>query len=254
MFLTACSPATRPPSAGAITSTSTSTVEPEPLTPDEEALIASVEDAIDSLLGSQAVEITMVFSTPEESTATAFVDNWAMALESHQETIASGGGGVITDRIVLNDTMYVRIFQASEVEPDWTVLDIDREFQEELVGEAYTAFGTLGASLERIIELARNVSVSIEDRGTQMDGDLEANVVQFIFEAEHIRLYFAANQLELVGPFEAHGQTVYEFWIEDHVRRLGGAGTQFHDGEAIEDVLTRVDYSVATEGSVQPPG
>jgi len=136
---------------------------------------------------------------------------------------------------------------------EWSASPIEPATHQEFFDEVFLAGGAIGSSLQRLVELMENLPFAAEPLEGLTADDQPISGFRVTFDAADIDDYFRTTGLELVGPFPASGSTIYDVWIDNTIVRIVGAGTQFHDGEALPDTLVVIDYTVLDEVSIESP-
>lgn len=226
----------------------------------ELAAIGRVRRAVELLLDEPAVEIRYEGAVGHaEVTAAATVRNDLGTLRS-SEAFASGEGDgdpITSEDVLTSDALYVRILGPRD-DPDtapWSKLE-PGIIRSDLLEEIYTGQGAAGKSLPRLVGLMEAIPFEIEGSGPAPE-DASPDLVRVSFRAADIADLFRATGAERVGAGEPSGVTRYAFAIDavtGLLRGLRADGTQFHDGEAIEDVDVRLSYApVAPQDPTAPP-
>lgn len=228
---------------------------------EQESSIAEIEAGIAELLRSAgtAIDFTAVNIDGGSTTGTVRIVNESGDHESTERLVSEVNESVVivTENVLVGDVLHARI-RPEDVPPadvGWTSVE-PGPLREQLVGEAYTASGTAGASLERLVALLRDVPWTLEGSAeTEVEGQRLRSVL-VRFEAEEIRRYFRDTGLERTGPAPARGSAFYEFWIDQEtgaLARLLAGGTLFQDGEPLEGAEVEIVYSPMDDLVVDAP-
>jgi len=76
------------------------------------------------------------------------------------------------------------------------------------------------------------------------------------FQAADISSFLRQEELELIGPFDPPGETIYDFWIDEkdgHLSKLAIRGTHFQDGEALHGLDGNLVYVAGSQITISPP-
>lgn len=141
-------------------------------------------------------------------------------------------GATITTRNVLAEgRAFLKSTTGPEAEAALTFTELGYEpFGPEFLDQAFTAFGRLGPSLDRIVMLLEELPFAAQTRS--LGGGEELSVVVSPFA---IADFYARTGLEAVGGRIDPQPTRFSFRIEEGILTgIVADGTHFHDGEALE--------------------
>lgn len=165
-------------------------------------------------------------------------------------------GPVISEYVLTGDIMNARIaFSEDGLEEEPFAAVPTGAQREDFVNETLTLVGRAGASLNRIAELAENLTFVHTEISAELLPEGVASGHQLEFVAADISRYFRDNDLEFVGPEDHDGSTFYEFWVAEtgHLARIAIAGVQFHDGEALDDFGGAITYQPQPVSKIESP-
>lgn len=220
-----------------------------------------IAGAIAQLLGKPAMEIDyrVVSGDGGSTTGTALVDNVTGDFSVRDEYIPDINPDllIVSERILLDDRFYVRILDPTDdpSEAPWSATE-PGPLRDKLVGEATTAAGAAGASLDRLVLLLEEVPWVLDAAAVTEFDDRTVTSILVRFTAEDLWRYLGETDLELVAPTPPHGSTLYEFWIDRDTGSLVtllAAGTQFQDGEPIEGAQIEIDYRPLDSAAITEP-
>jgi hypothetical protein len=225
----------------------------------QQRALDAIAAGVAALQASPGVELIAVSQGEEgpPSRLTAQIDNETGRYESREELFDESTGelSLIFEKILLEDVLHARIYDPAKG-PDgveWSDSAIGEATHDEFFGEVFTAGGTIGKSLDRIVDLMRRLPFEVEELvATELDGQ-EVAGYRISLDANSINEYFRATGLELVGPGTVSGKTVYDVWIADALVQLAGTGVQFHDGEALPHSDVVVGFRSVSDVSIEAP-
>jgi len=218
---------------------------------------ATLRAAVASLLAADAMEIEVAFSgSAGDGEGEIRVDRVAVALDSVERTRFEADAPVIVSELVLvSGTLHARIYQDVEdpaVIP-WAAIPVEDQGAT-LVNEAYVAYGRIAGSLDDLVRLIEAVPGDVIPLAERSDNGRSLVGHAFVFDAENVARVVRELGLATAVSEDVHGETRFETWLADGMLvELRASGTQFHDGEAIEDLFYVIRYREVGAAPIAPP-
>jgi len=193
-------------------------------------VVDTLRRAVDTLYAAPVQIETQLDEEGVAVTGDARVDRTSGVAESVESRTLGPDAAITTRKVVVDGRAFLKSTTGPEAEAAIAFTELGYEpFGRELLDEAYTAFGRIGPSLDRIVllleELPFEATITALDTGTEISVTLSP---LSIFD------FYAETGLEGVGGTVEPDETRLAFRIEDGV--LSGIvadGTHFHDGEAL---------------------
>jgi hypothetical protein len=239
------------------TTSTTAAPSPEQLAANDEVR-RQVADAVDQLLAADSVEVS--YRGQDETTALVGSVTLDLLTGNYhaEETEEHATGAVVSsEHVLVADTLHVR-FRHSEGSID------DIEFtpvelvagRQDFVDETLTMIGRAGASLARIVRYLEEVPFETRALDPASVDGRPAVGHQVRFRAADISSFLRQEDLELIGPSDPPGETVYEFWIDEqdgHLSKVAIGGTHFQDGEALDGFGGDLVYIAGPQITISNP-
>lgn len=156
---------------------------------------------------------------------------------------------ITTRNVVVDGRFYVKSTDSDAAAELLDYYDGGEANAADLLENAFTAFGRIGRSLDRVLLFVEEVPFAA---ATESDGDAVRHHV--VFDVDDIVAFYAETGLETTGAVDAHEPVRYEFVVDGEGRlvAIDASGTQFHDGEALELTAT-IEYRPIGEFDLEVP-
>lgn len=156
--------------------------------------------------------------------------------------------------VVIDGDVFVRIV-APGADPNTPFQKISDAVQvDDFVSTGYTDLGRVFDSLDQLAQLHREVPFAAERLPDRTIDGQGVRGFRTMFAATAVVEFLRTNSLEVIGDDEIGGTSTFEIWFStERLVQLVATGTQFQDGEAIDDVAVRLTYRPDPSGVVVPP-
>ncbi len=179
---------------------------------------------------------------------TLSVDQAAELLDSTWLVPTRAGSRITIRHIVTDGRAYFRSTAGEEAEAVVEFTELDPTGIPALLEFGFTAYGRLGPSLDRLLLFIDELPMrAVVERVDSVD-----RVVLAIDSVAVVEL-LRETGLEQTGHVLPHEPVLLDITIDEgRPTRLIAAGTQFHDGEAVE-LSASIDYTPIDPFRVEPP-